>query len=180
MLKKIFAMILIWVSALSSAFAISVYIAPSAIWDSYYAAPIRYEGWTGRLALGLGLPLQAPFSLAIEGWVIPIKPSTHTNNTFGIASLKPSYSYGASLLPGYILDDYLRVFIRLGGLGTKFDSLNETVAAWQAGAGIDVFLSCFSRWSVRGEWDYSRYRSTSSVGVISDGEYSAGIVYRFL
>lgn len=181
MLKKIITIIGIWLSCLSSVSAATFYIAPSAVWDSFYANPIRYEGLSAKITVGVGLiTFQSPFTIAIEGWVDPIKPYTHTNNTFGIVSLKPSYSYGASLLPGYNLDDYIHVFLRLGVLSTKFDNLNETLTAWQAGAGADIAFSCYSRWRLRGEWNFAKYRSTSRVGVIEDGQYSAGFVYRFM
>lgn len=180
MLKKIVTIITIWSSCLSSSSAMTLYLAPTAVWDSFYANPIRYEGLSAKLTLGLGPTFQSPFTLAIEGWVDPIKPWTHTNNTFGIASLKPSYSYGGDIVPGYNLDDYIHVFIRLGVLSTKFENLNVNLTAWQAGAGADIAFSCNSRWRLRGEWNFARYRSTSTVGVIEDGQYSAGFVYRFM
>lgn len=180
MFKKIITVISIWLSCLSSSSAINLYIAPTAVWDSFYANPIRYEGLSAKLTLGIGPNFNSPFTLAIEGWVDPIKPWTHTNNTFGVASLKPSYSYGGDIVPGYQLDDYLHAFVRLGVLSTKFDSLNVSLTAWQAGAGIDVAFTCGSPWRLRGEWNYSRYRSTATVGVIEDGQYGVGFVYQFM
>lgn len=179
MIKKILPTAIIWLT-ITSAQAAVFYVAPVAVWDSFYLNPIRYEGLSPKLSIGVSPTVYSQYAISFEGWVDPIKPFTHTNNTFGIVSLKPSYSYGLSLLPGYNLDDVLRVYLRLGVLGTKFDDIGDTGVAWQAGAGLQVSWSCTSPWSIRGEWNYAKYRSISGVGVIADGQYSLGFVYRFV
>lgn len=181
MYKRLMVILITWTSCVSSAFAVSFYIVPSVQYDSFYSKPVRYEGVSPKVAVGVGSVTPNPFSIDAELWAAPINPLTIHNRHFTTPGLRPSYSYGIGILPSYRLDNVIRAYLRLGAVSTHFKDLGVTRAAWQAGAGAEVSFDCLrlNAWAVRAEWNYAKYQSISGIGNVSDGEYTIGGIYRF-
>lgn len=181
MLKRVLALPLCFVAL--TAQASSLYIAPSLVYDSYETNSntssnnVRFESIAIRPALGVGGRLYGSyFYLGAEIFANP-KPWTIHNKKAGTPGLRTQYSYGASLQPGYYLDDMLLGYLRLGGMYTNFSSLNTTQPGWLVGAGLQAHLG--GCWYVRGEYDYARFNSISGFGRPATGEYLLGLLYKF-
>jgi opacity protein-like surface antigen len=87
------------------------------------------------------------------------------NGTVGTAvindngSLKTTYSYGASILPGVMLSDHTLAFARAGIVRTRFSELSQSVNGGQFGFGLQTGLT--QSLDLRGEYDFTAYRSVN-------------------
>ncbi len=107
-----------------------------------------------------------------------IGTSTLNNNVnLGSAqSLKTTYGYGASFIPGFMLSDHTMAFARVGVVKTRFSQINETATGGQLGLGLQTSLT--QNWDLRGEYDYTKYRRVSGVSPKTD-TFNLGVVYKF-
>lgn len=104
---------------------------------------------------------------------------------------RTKYTYGASILPGYMLTDNTMVYARVGIVKTKFnvksdletiedESENTTVAGGQFGLGMQTKVA--RNMDLRGEYVYTNYNSFHSFGNkinASSGQANVGVVYSF-
>lgn len=177
MFRKLSILGFIFLGGLTPTYAASFYIAPSIEYQGISTGDIDYMGMMARLALGFGGPINnTSVYLAGEFFGIP-KGATLHNNRGDTAGLKPSYTVGMSVLPGICLDDTILAYARLSLVNTKFDNLNISRPGTQVGIGLQTYLS--GSWDIRGEYDYTSYRSISGVGSPKADEYVLGLVYRF-
>ena len=161
-----------------AAMAGSFYIGPMVEFTSFSKDNARFQGLAPHLTLGYGDLLTGCVYLAGEIGVGPKTLKwTDTKNNKGI-DLKTTSNYGASLIPGYILDNVVMIYLRLGIVATNFDSLNTTKQGFTAGIGLEGVLD--PNWSVRGEYDVTKYAAINGVGHVSSGTYAVGLKYTFL
>lgn len=142
--------------------------------------PVHFRGIDGILSLGYGAMLNPAFYLAGEIWglgTVNVKdyPSTPRTTTF---STKSNWSYGASVLPGYMITDYVLGYVRLGVQRTRFNGQDETENGWHAGLGGQTNLT--QNWDLRGEYVYSRYQSVRAIGRPQSDQFNLGLVYKFV
>lgn len=182
MLNKCLAVIGIFVMSFSTALAAGAYLAPYIEYENIYVSSSnninhnRYEGLTPGIALGYGINVyNGPLYLAGEGFVNPIKTTDLTSSSNDV--LRPGYSYGASLIPGVVLDGVIMPYLRLGAIWTHFNSSNTTKNAYQLGAGIDIQMKCV--WTIRAEFDFTRYSSIDSLGTLKETQGRLMLVYHF-
>lgn len=110
---------------------------------------------------------------------------------------KTKYTYGLSVLPGYMLTDMTMAFVRLGYVRTRFDvketynikpidllpsedSEQNTVNGGQFGLGMQTKLT--DNLDLRGEYNYSSYHTFHSLDNKIDpssGQATVGLVYKF-
>lgn len=177
MLKKLSALCLVFLGSLTPTYAASVYIAPSIAYQGISTGDVDYMGMIAQLAVGFGGNVNGtPVYLAGEIFGSP-KPATLHNNKGDTLGLKPSYTVGISFIPGLCLDDTILAYVRLGMVNTKFDTLNLSRTGAQVGIG--VLTNIATHWDLRGEYDYTSYRSISGVGSPKADEYLLGLLYRF-
>ncbi|HLB42866.1 MAG TPA: outer membrane beta-barrel protein [Gammaproteobacteria bacterium] len=176
MLKKIIAIIIIFISSLSAAFAFRIYVKPTL---SYLSTSLNNNNpsmvLAPGIAAGLGQVFYKYFYVGVETYWIPNTiPVNSKSNTYKI-----SYQYAASLLPGIAFDNTILGYLRLGMLKSRFPSFDTTQSASQMGIGLEYSLS--PTWSVNGEYDYVRYRSntTSLVGSATTDQFTIGVLYKF-
>ena len=115
--------------------------------------------------------------IAGELFAIPFT-AVLNNNPNKINSLKTSYSFGASILPGYYFDDSVLGYVRLSYIATRFEKIPTTKAGYEAGLGVDI--SWTVNWRVFGEYDYVKYRSIDNLGTPKAGNYIVGLKYNFV
>lgn len=98
--------------------------------------------------------------------------------------LKSSYGYGASILPGMMLNDHTLAFARAGLVKARFPKQNSNSTGGELGLGMQTSLT--PSIDVRGEYDFIAYRSVNgrtggvnySVSPRSD-QFNLGVVYKF-
>ena len=104
------------------------------------------------------------------------------NNITG--TIKQTYSYGVSALPGVMLGARVMAYGRLGYVRTRFKvrtntSGNNTVLGTQFGLGLQGCVS--DRLDLRGEYTYTNYRSLTAFNTTfnpHNAQYSIGVVYK--
>ncbi len=91
-------------------------------------------------------------------------------------SLKTTYGYGVSFIPGYMLSDHTMAYARVGVVKTHFSNIDDTATGGQVGLGLQTSVT--QNWDVRGEYDYTKYRRINGVSPQSDA-FNLGLVYKF-
>lgn len=157
--------------------ALSVYLAPMALYQGIKAGSVEYEGVLPQLALGVGGTIKDyPIYLGGEAFV-NIKPITIHNHRGQTLGLKPNYSGGLSFIPGVCLDDQVLLYGRLGALVTSFQDLDLSKHGYQAGIGIVAKLT--KSWDVRGEYVYTKYTTIVGIGAPRMDQFGVGLIYQF-
>lgn len=178
MLKKLLAGTALCFASLTTANAGVFYIGPTLSYESITTSnSISYNGTTLRPALGYGTMLgDTAFYLGAEIFA-GLKPLTINNNAKNGISLKPSYSYGISALPGYFFDQDTLGYLRVGPIVQRFDQVGETKTGFEVGIGLAYsFADC---WNVSGEFDYMKYPSFAGVSGPREGQFTLGLHYIF-
>lgn len=156
------------------------------------------NGTLGNLFTGLSWTFgqQGYLGLELFGGATSARTSVRqisVNSSPTDAKLRMKYSFGASFLPGIKFTDATLVFLRLGGIRSRFE-LNQavvpvsatsnvdksTISGGQVGVGLQATFA--NNWGVRGEYDYTAYRTfTAFSNKISarDNLIKAGIFYNF-
>lgn len=147
---------------------------------NYSGTPTVFRGLDGILSLGYGTMLNPSFYLAGEIFglgTLNVNDMTYTSGTTNVGA-KSSWGYGLSIIPGYMITDYVMTYLRLGGIRTRFNDQNVNVNAWQVGLGGQTNI--VQNWDLRAEYVYSRYNSVSGIGNTSANQANLGLVYKFL
>lgn len=140
------------------------------------ASDISYGGYNPRLAFGIENLFANWYYLAGEVFYGPIS-MTVNNNPDNNGSLKTSYSYGVSVIPGLNFDDIVIGYARIGAIRTRFSSIDVNKSGFQIGAGLQgVINAC---WRVRGDYVRTIYNSISGIGDPKADQYSVGLIYAF-
>ncbi|EKD69946.1 MAG: hypothetical protein ACD_46C00691G0002 [uncultured bacterium] len=90
---------------------------------------------------------------------------------------KSTYGYGFSVIPGVMLSDRTLAFARAGVVRTRFTDVSSTATGGQVGLGLQTSLT--QSLDVRGEYDFTAYRSVSSVSAPRSDAATVGLVYKF-
>lgn len=144
--------------------------------NNYNGIPAVYKGIEGTLSLGYAGVLTPAFYLAGEifagdSWNVRNFPEN------GV-SVRSTWTYGISLIPGMMLTDYVMAYVRLGAVRTRFSHEGENNTGWQVGVGGQTNLApC---WDLRGEYVYTGYRSDNDVGRPASDQFNIGVVYKFM
>ncbi|RDI38378.1 outer membrane protein [Aquicella lusitana] len=104
-------------------------------------------------------------------------------------SIKNKYGYGISFIPGVMLSDHTMVYGRAGLVRSRFEvkesapvssSQSKTLTGGQLGIGIQTSLT--QNVDLRGEYDYTSYRSANFSGnklSPATDQFNLGLIYKF-
>jgi opacity protein-like surface antigen len=140
----------------------------SSVAGSFRGAPF------GVLA-GYGGLLNESFYLAGE---LNATVATADLNNSGI--LKSTYGYGVSILPGVMLSDHTMAFARAGIVQSRFSTAGKNATGGQVGLGLQTSLT--QNVDLRGEYDYTAYRSISNAGFSTSPRSdtaTVSLIYKF-
>jgi|GEM_PF-1261134 len=147
---------------------------------NYTSHHASYNGLEGNLFGGYGW-LWDQWYGGLEVFVNDnLEMTNNTSPTYG--SAKSSWSYGGSLLPGYLIQENVLGFLRLGVIETRFNGnggKNKWKFGGQVGLGLQTMLC--QNWGLRGEWMYNFYNSmgSASIGVPRAQQYNLSLLYNF-
>lgn len=135
-----------------------------------------YRGVPFNVFAGYGGLMNQSFYLAGELGATLGTGSLSDNN-----QLKTSYSYGASIMPGVMINDSTLAFGRVGVLKSEFTSSGGTSrSGGQFGAGLQTSLT--QNVDIRGEYDFVAYESERTNGVSiapRSDQFNVSLVYNF-
>jgi opacity protein-like surface antigen len=147
---------------------------------NYTGSPTTYVGIEGTLSLGWGVMLDPSWYLA--GELFGADNAELDNwRARGVAphgSVKSTWTWGGSIIPGYMITDYVLGYIRLGGVSTHFSNQGTNKSGWQVGLGGQTALA--PNWDLRGEYVYTGYGSVSGIGKPNADQFNLGVTYKFL
>jgi opacity protein-like surface antigen len=115
-------------------------------------------------------------SIYLGGELFGTLGTSTLNNNAIVQSLKTTYGYGLGFIPGVMLSDHAMAYMRLGVVKTRFSNIGNTATGGQVGFGMQTSIT--QNWDLRGEYDYTKYRSISGVSPRSD-TFNVGLVYKF-
>ena len=125
---------------------------------------------------GYGATVNQNVYLAGEVFGVLGTYTLNSNPNMYSRSIKTTYGYGVSFIPGVMISDHTMTYARLGVVKSRFTNYSETVAGGQAGLGIQTSLT--QNLDLRGEYDYTKYNKFSGVSVKTDA-FNVGLVYKF-
>lgn len=145
-----------------------------------------YKGFEGTLSGGYAMMMNPVFYLGGEIFVADsanIKDfkgpqQYYVNPAFTHDGVRTSWSYGISIIPGYMITDHVLAYVRAGAVRTRFSDANANATAWQLGVGAQT--NVYQNWDVRGEYVYSGYGSVNFIGKPASDQFNLGVVYKFV
>jgi len=162
----------------STAFAITPYLGVGVGELTNTASLANSRALTASVFGGIGDVLNPMFYLGGELLINLGATSISTNNSPGATSVKSSYGYGLSIIPGLMLSDHTMAYLRAGLVETKFTGPSKTAMGGQAGLGIQTSLA--QSWDLRGEYVYTAYQSAKPIkGNPRSDQYNLALVYKF-
>lgn len=93
-------------------------------------------------------------------------------------NMRTSYGYSASLLPGILLSDQTLAYLRAGVVRSRFSNVNNMATGGEFGVGIQT--NVMQDLDLRGEYDYTAYRTVSGISSPNSDAYDLGLVYKFM
>jgi opacity protein-like surface antigen len=90
---------------------------------------------------------------------------------------KNTWSYGASIIPGYMINSMVLGYVRLGVVREYFSGPAQWGTGGQAGVGLQTGLC--QNWELRAEYVYSYIGKTDSIGKPQQAGANVGLIYRF-
>lgn len=131
-----------------------------------------YRGVPLKVFAGYGAVINQNFYLAGELSGVAGSAQMSSKN-----NMRTSYGYGASVLPGVMLSDQTLAYLRGGVVRTEFSNVNNMATGAEMGVGLQTFLT--QNFDLRGEYDYTAYRTVSGIHAPSADSYDLGLVYKF-
>jgi opacity protein-like surface antigen len=111
-------------------------------------------------------------------------PTTITVTNTAVNSVKTTYSYGATFIPGIMLSDHSAAYVKIGAVRSHFSIQSQNVNGGQLGFGMQTSVN--QNLDLRGEYVYTGYRSvnqtvagtTTRISPKTDA-FNLGLVYKF-
>lgn len=145
--------------------------------DTVTASNSSYRGLSPRLALGYNQNIEGNFDLAGELTAELLSLNISNNSQNDAPSAKVDRSFSASLLPSTMLNDEVRGFLRLGAISSKFEGPNVSTMGAQFGVGFQIAIAKY--WDMRGEYDYTAYKSVTGLGNPKVDTFGFGVIRKF-
>ena len=137
--------------------------------------PAVYGGVVGTLSAGYG-HIWNRFYLAGEFFG---GDSTQVRNSINNQSnMLSGWSIGGDLIPGYLINDHVLGYLRLGGVSTQFNAADTNQGAWRLGVGGQTNL--YKNLDIRGEYVFSQYQTIQTMGTPYSNQFNLGLVYKFV
>lgn len=143
---------------------------------NYSSSSLAFSGLTGTLSLGYGGIVAPAWYFAGEIFV----DGTVKLHDFApsATSLKSTWDYGLSLIPGYMINDYLLGYIRVGVQNTRFSAASVNRTGWHVGLGGQTNVA--PNWDLRAEYGYVYYGSNVYGAKPQSNSATVGLIYRFM
>lgn len=148
-----------------------------------------FSGADFNLSAGYGAMLTPDFYLAGEIFALDTAKITNyagtstAPSTLGQSlSLQSTWGFGASILPGYMINERVLGYLRGGVVRSRFSQQHGNATGGQFGLGVQTALD--HNWDLRAEYDWTWYNKISG-GPVSTGNprssvFNLGVVYKFV
>ena len=139
-------------------------------------SPTAYNGLQGTLSGGYGMMLSPSWYLAGELFI----GNSAELNDYRLAGngARSTWDYGVSIIPGYMITDYVMAYLRAGVVRDRFSDQASSSTGGQVGLGAQT--NVYDNWDVRTEYTYTAYRSVTGISAPKSGQFNIGLVYKFV
>lgn len=172
-------------------FTCGPYIGLSAgVRSNYIHTPAVFHGIEGTLSVGYASMFTPEFYLGAEFFGADNFEASDYR-IFGLNSVRTTWTYGFSLLPGYLITDNFLAYLRASVVRSRFNHFGENRTGWQLGIGAETNLcDC---WDLRLEYIYSQYGhlhhhfdrdnletfSSRHHAIPRSDQFNIGVLYKF-
>ncbi|MCD6039796.1 MAG: hypothetical protein K0S27_1196 [Gammaproteobacteria bacterium] len=125
---------------------------------------------------GYGATINTNTYLGAEVFATPFT-ATISNSSLNAASIKTTYSYSASILPGVMFSDHTLGYVRAGVVKSHFSQVSQNKTGAQLGLGMQTNLT--QDVDLRAEYVFSAYGKVSTAGSPRTDAFKLGLVYKF-
>lgn len=139
--------------------------------------PVAFKGFDGVLSLGWGMLFPPMWYLAGELFAGGSANLKNYKDADG-HGVRSTWSWGGSIIPGFMLTDHVLAFLRVGAQRTRFSDVSVHKTGWHVGLGGQT--NVYQNWDVRAEYIYSQYGSTDNIGKPTTDQFLLGVVYKFV
>lgn len=176
MFKKLLITTAVLAATSSTIFAASApYLGASLGLVNNTSTTANFRGIPLTIMGGFGAAFDQNFYLAGELFAT-LGTSAVTNDNPNSTSIRTSFGYGASVLPGVMVNDHTMLFGRFGIIKSRFSSLSTTANGGEFGLGLQANL--MQNWDLRAEYDYIKYHRTAGISPKTDA-FNIGLIYKF-
>jgi opacity protein-like surface antigen len=135
----------------------------------------NFRGVTTQLSGGYGATINQSFYLGgelfVNNFTITMNDNSYAN------SMRSTYGYGASIIPGLIISNHTMAFLRAGVVRTRFSELSHTGTGGEVGLGLQTSVT--QNWDLRAEYDYVGYGNIVHGISPNADQFNLGLVYKF-
>lgn len=142
--------------------------------------PTVYGGVEGTIFVGYSLLRNEQFYAAAELFGAGNENIHDSRLTVpGRPGVRTSWSFGADLIPGIIINDDFLLYLRGGFIDSRFTDLGTEKVGWRAGLGVQTPIIC-EQLNLRLEYIVSGYTSSVAIGKPFGNQANLGLLYQFL
>jgi len=146
--------------------------------NNYTGDPVVFKGLDGDLFAGYGGIVAPSFYLAGEAFVLGTANLKDYQDFKGNGA-RSTWSYGLSVIPGYMITDHVLGYLRAGAAWTRFSDQNvSNKVGGQIGVGGQTNI--YQNWDLRGEYVYTQYGRVTGIGKVQNDLFNVGLVYRIV
>jgi opacity protein-like surface antigen len=154
------------------------YLGTGAKFSSVKPHHTSFIGGSPQWTLGFDNTFANSFFGALEIYADYPYGTINTFRNIPVTNIRLNSTFGASFLPGWIVDEDVSIFLRLGGVASDFSTYNKSLKGYELGGGMNYCL--WDGISLRLEYDFVKYRELNSiVGHPKANEGLIGFIYRF-
>jgi opacity protein-like surface antigen len=176
MLKKIMTGCTLLFSCITVSHAAALYMSPTFFLKANTSGSNNDRELSPRFSLGYGGNTTQYYYFGGEIFVNPFSALVTNHHQTG-PTIRNTHSFGISIIPGVRLNESSMLYARIGGIDSHFTYNNNNDVGLQVGLGLLTTVSM--NWDIRGEYNYTTYRSMTGIGAPRSDWYGIGAVYRF-
>ncbi len=172
MFKKIAIASVLFATSTTMAFASSAPYVGAALGVNTVTNNVgNYRGVPLNIFAGYGATINTNLYLGGEVFIVPFNGMLSRSY---FTNLRTTYSYGASILPGFMFSDHTLGYVRAGVVGSHFSSPGRTKTGGQLGLGMQTNVA--QNLDLRTEYVFTAYKNTGST---KSDAFNLGLVYKF-
>lgn len=174
-MKKWLLAALMFILSDINALAGSLYFGPTLYLQNTTSQQDNFRAIFPQLAAGYWDVIDC-FYFAGELFFVPFTVGISETNNQRSESVSTTYQYGISFLPGLLLTENVVAYLRGGYVATRFWGPDTMKSGGQFGVGIQSDISV--NWSLRGEYDYTAFKSVAALGSPHTDQFGVSFIYK--
>ncbi len=133
----------------------------------------NYRGVPVDVFGGYGATINTNLYLGGEVFVTPFTGTVSKSDN----TLRTTYAYGASILPGIMFSDHTLGYVRAGIVRSHFTSIGQNRNGGQLGVGMQTSVA--QNLDLRTEYVYTAYSKVSPSKSPKSDAFKLGLIYKF-